>query len=437
MRKHKTPTYDNDYHDDDIPRHVLVNVLKQTAEVGIVLPGYKYTEARGKYGPYLTSMDHASYRKRSEFLEWFRDFHVTNCPNWLVTGDFNYLRYPQDRNRDGGSISDMLAFNEAINHQALVEIPLKGRKFTWSNMQDAPLLEKLDWCFTSEAWTLAYPSTIAILLFENHWLLHHDFKDLVSRIWTQEVTEKDSAKRIAVKLKRLRKGIKIWAKNKSDLKKIIENSNFMILCYDAIEEFRPLSTIEANGRYIVKAHLAKILEHQRIYWKQRATIRQIQVGEANTKYFQEKATVKFRHNSIAMLKDEAGNEHHDHNAKAAILFRAFKERLGTSVTTQNPLLLHHLLQQHEDLHTLENPFTKEEIDKVVKEMPNDKSPGPDGFNAAFTKHCWDIIAEDFYTLIQEFYNGTVNLQSINYSFVTLIPKSDDGCTQLLLDLFLS
>ena len=77
---------------------------------------------------------------------------------------------------------------------------------------------------------------------------------------------------------------------------------------------------------------------------------------------------------------------------------------------------------------LENPFTKEEIDKVVKEMPNDKSPGPDGFNAAFTKHCWDIIAEDFYTLIQEFYNGTVNLQSINYSFVTLIPKSDDACT---------
>lgn len=64
--------------------------------------------------------------------------------NWLILGDFNYVIYPNNRNKDGGNIQDMFLFNEAISKLAPVEIPLKGRKFTWSNIQDAPLLEKLD-----------------------------------------------------------------------------------------------------------------------------------------------------------------------------------------------------------------------------------------------------------------------------------------------------
>ena len=64
--------------------------------------------------------------------------------------DFNYIRYPHNRNRGSGDITRMMQFNEVIHNLALVEIPLKDRKYTWSNMQEAPLLEKLDWVFTSE-----------------------------------------------------------------------------------------------------------------------------------------------------------------------------------------------------------------------------------------------------------------------------------------------
>ena len=92
-------------------------------------------------------------------------------------------------------------------------------------------------------------------------------------------------KTIATKFKRLRKGLRIWARNTSDLKKIIENTNFMILCYDYIEDVRELTLVESNSRVILKAHLESMLKQLRLYWKQRATIRQIKVGEANTKYF--------------------------------------------------------------------------------------------------------------------------------------------------------
>jgi endonuclease/exonuclease/phosphatase family metal-dependent hydrolase len=81
--------------------------------------------------------------------------------SWIILGDFNLIRSPENRNRDGGDINNMLLFNRIISQLDLVEIPLKGRAFTWSNMQDNPLLEKLDWIFTSANWTTLFPHTIA------------------------------------------------------------------------------------------------------------------------------------------------------------------------------------------------------------------------------------------------------------------------------------
>ena len=82
--------------------------------------------------------------------------------NLLVQGDFNYIGYPHNRNREGGSIQDKFLFNEAIIQLTIVEVPFKGRGCIWSDMQDAPLLGKLDWCFTFEAWNLTYPSTFDV-----------------------------------------------------------------------------------------------------------------------------------------------------------------------------------------------------------------------------------------------------------------------------------
>jgi hypothetical protein len=88
------------------------------------------------------------------------------------------------------------------------------------------------------------------------------------------------------------------------------------------------------------------------------------------------------------------------------------------------LHLHHLLPHSEHLQELEAPVSLSEIDDVVKNLPSDKSPGPDGFNAALLQHCWDIIAPDFYKLIFDFFEGRANIQSINYSFITLIPMKE-------------
>jgi hypothetical protein len=61
--------------------------------------------------------------------------------NWLLLGDFNFMRSAENRNKPRVDMNDIFLFNEIISHLGLIELPLKGRYFTWSNMQDSPLLQ--------------------------------------------------------------------------------------------------------------------------------------------------------------------------------------------------------------------------------------------------------------------------------------------------------
>jgi hypothetical protein len=80
------------------------------------------------------------------------------------------------------------------------------------------------------------------------------------------------------------------------------------------------------------------------------------------------------------------------------------------------------VQARDDLDSLSRPFSTLEIYEVIKHMSSDKALGPDGFNGLFLKKCWDLIKEDVYTLCFDFFNGDLNLEAINSSFITLIPK---------------
>lgn len=57
-------------------------------------------------------------------------------------------------------------------------------------------------------------------------------------------------------------------------------------------------------------------------------------------------------------------------------------------------------------------------------FPSDISPGPDGFNTNFVKKCWQIIKHHFCNLCIAFHSGSICLESLNGSHITLIPKVD-------------
>ena len=71
----------------------------------------------------------------------------------------------------------------------------------------------------------------------------------------------------------------------------------------------------------------------------------------------------------------------------------------------------------EEIEIMNNPITSTEIEAVIKNLPKNKSPGPDGFTRECLLKLFQKIAEEG-TLSNSFYEATI----------TLIPKPDKDNT---------
>jgi hypothetical protein len=71
---------------------------------------------------------------------------------------------------------------------------------------------------------------------------------------------------------------------------------------------------------------------------------------------------------------------------------------------------------------LERAFEEEEVRNVVFAMKGDKAPGPDGFTMAFFQDCWEVVRLDIMEVFSDFHAREVFENSLNVSFITLIPK---------------
>jgi hypothetical protein len=135
-------------------------------------------------------------------------------------------------------------------------------------------LEKLVWFVNSSSLTASFPSTFVyplvkptsdhvpcvisigtkipraqVFRFENYWLQHSDFKNIVQNTWNILVGFTDMAKAMNAKLKNLRRAIKLWEKNLTCLKNLIQRVNAVVELLDSLKEFRTLTLEEWNLRY--------------------------------------------------------------------------------------------------------------------------------------------------------------------------------------------
>lgn len=81
----------------------------------------------------------------------------------LVCGDFNIIRFSSEKNK-GGTHKPTNLFNSIINTFGLIDIHMTGGKYTWSNNQDNPTLERLDRYLVSKNWEDMFPMSLVYKL---------------------------------------------------------------------------------------------------------------------------------------------------------------------------------------------------------------------------------------------------------------------------------
>ena len=128
-------------------------------------------------------------------------------------------------------------------------------------MQQDPLLEQLDWFFTSVNWTLDCPNSLVlplakitsyhipcklligtsipkanIFIFEKFWPQHQGFLEVVQSSREKELRNtKDAANIIAGRLMNTRYSLKNWSKHLSNLTALIKLCNEVIFFLDLLK----------------------------------------------------------------------------------------------------------------------------------------------------------------------------------------------------------
>ena len=84
---------------------------------------------------------------------------------------------------------------------------------------------------------------------------------------------------------------------------------------------------------------------------------------------------------------------------------------------------------HEEIEDLNRPITSKEIKTVIRNLPANKSPGPDSFTAEFYQKFREELTPILLKLFQKIAEDGKLPYSLYEATITLIPKPDKDATQ--------
>ena len=394
----------------------------------------------GVYGPHLRS----DRRELWEELSGIRS--VWGTP-WVCGGDFNVVRYSYERVGGKSPVSAMRDFSEYITEEELVDLPLEGDCFTWSN---GTALSRLDRFLISSDWEgehmdirqYCLPRVVSdhkpVFLvgggmnrgptpfrFENMWLQVEGFKDLVRKWWEGYVVHGSPSYRLARKLRWLKEDLKRW--NREIFGRIeirLANLSEELQGLESKEHLPGLSDEEKDRRADLKTEIGRLLLAEETSWRQKSRATWLAEGDRNTAFFHRTANAHRRFNYIAKIKVD-GVVHEGQDAVATGIV-GFYEKLYNEPEQWRPrvdgLWLPSL--NLEEVDRLTRPFGEEEVVEVLREMRGDKAPGPDGFSIAFLQHCWPVVKDDIMAVLEHVHAVGDFEKSLNATFIVLIPKKN-------------
>ncbi|WVZ64360.1 LOW QUALITY PROTEIN: hypothetical protein U9M48_013890 [Paspalum notatum var. saurae] len=343
----------------------------------------------GVYGPQLDS-------EKLLFLQELRDIRALCSGPWLVAGDFNLIYQAADKNNTNLDRAMMGRFRRLLDDLEIKEIPLFGRKYTWSNERSSPTRE--------------IPG----------------FLDAVQQNWEAPVASACPVERLFLKLQRLSRGLQKWSQRKvGNIKMQLGMAKEVIHRLEIARDSRALSEGEEQLRKKLKLHCLDLASLERTVARLRARILYLREGDANTSFHQQ-ARYRKKKNFIAKLQVE-DRVVVSQEEKQEVVLNFYENLIGKAEDREYTLRLSELGVLQHDLSSLDAPFTEEEVWATIKDLPMGKSPGPDGFTGRFFRVCWSIIKRDILLALAAIHGGHVSrFRLLNTAFITLLPKKVDA-----------
>lgn len=363
----------------------------------------------------------------------------------FISGDFNEITRPSERLNCSQYSPSMQAFNAFISQASLLDLPLTGRSFTWSNSLSS---SRIDRCLISSSVISLWPACSLIALpksssdhcpihfisqkaFDwgpkpfrsiNAWWSREEFYGVVEESWCKIQNQFPNAS-LCQRLRELRGFLKEWnwkcfGNISSNLTEIQKN----ITGLEIIKEARVLDNEESSKLDLLRLEEQRVLDNAESLWRQKSRLRWTIMGDRNTKYFHAISNLHYRQNFLGHLCVDGVELSTPSEIKTAVsdFFSSLYEELPTAPFSLEAFDVQVLSADVSD--SLIAPFLIEEVYAALLSCNQFKAPGPDGFNFFFYRKAWDVLKDDFMSLFHAFSNSSSIPSDLNHSFLVLIPK---------------
>jgi exonuclease III len=406
------------------------------------------------YGP-QTNQD------KENFLHSLQLIQTLLCtPHWIIGGDFNIILTLEEKcgglkrlDQDSGRFKTLI---EQLN---LVDMETRNGIFTWSNRRtgNQHVACRLDRFLVTDAllesdqameanimpkagsdhWPIEFcldtgrPSRPKPFRFEKFWLTHPNFQQLAQDWWDQaEISHGTHMYKFQQRLKNFKTLLKRWNKNTFGdifLRKRETETQLENLQRTFIAGERTPSLAQEEEKLLEELKTCR--EQEEVLWRQKSRVQWLKEGERNTKFFHKAMTHRRYINRISQLEDDQGTPIKDHDQIADALNSFYQDLLTETNTNREEAIekvTRHIPRIINTDHNsaLLRPITQTEVDHAVENMPPGKAPGPDGFTTDFFHHCWDMVKEEVWQVVEESRTSGQVLPALNATFITLIPKEE-------------
>ncbi|CAN0872181.1 LINE-1 retrotransposable element ORF2 protein [Linum grandiflorum] len=333
----------------------------------------------------------------------------------------------------------------------MIDLPLSGGSFTWTNFQQQPSLSRLDRVTINSEWETHFPDcTVRVLprvcsdhnplmamtsqeegvkrpwKFESMWLEHEDFNTFLQEAWTEEIEGFGGLFLLAKRLKLVKTKLKEWNQN------VFKNNEAEIgrcLCLiaglDGQEERGEWTEERRIQRCMIKLELDKLWRRQEISWRQKSRETSLRLGDRNTSLFHKIDSHNRRRNFVSRLVVEGRSvEGHVAVSQAVVgYYGRFYTEDRRVRPFANTLVQGRIGQGEGD--ALVAPFSAEEVWNAVRNCASDKAPGPNGFVMDFYKKNWEVIQDRVMSGFEDFFDRMAIPTMVNCTFLCLIPKKEN------------